>query len=298
MEWLYLVIFAYFIWSFCSIFDKFLVNRGYVKSTSVLIVNNFFTSLLAVIALLFFIDYLPGLTDIIVAFLAGFAYIGLILPFYKALKHEEISRIVPLSQLTPLFVLAFSYLFLAEVLTTKQYIGFFLLLSGGIAISVKNSKGLIHFNKAFFLMMLSNTIAAFSILLTKIVFTNIDYIEGFFFVRLGSVLGVSLLFLNSQFRKNVSESIESMSKKIRVFITLKIIIDSIALAAFNYAFIFGSPSIISGLGTSLQPVFTLILVFLISKFFPAKLQEDITKKTLIIKIISIIIIIFGIWLIN
>jgi len=57
--------------------------------------------------------------------------------YFKAIKIEEISRVVPLLSFSPLFVLIFDAIFLGEVFTSLQYLEIFSLVVGVFLISVK-----------------------------------------------------------------------------------------------------------------------------------------------------------------
>jgi len=54
----------------------------------------------------------------------GLVRIYYTLPYFKALAVEEVSRVIPLLQLTPVFVLILSSLLLRETLKPEEYVAF------------------------------------------------------------------------------------------------------------------------------------------------------------------------------
>jgi len=64
------------------------------------------------------------------------------LPYFKALTVEEVSRVIPLLQLTPVFVLILSSFFLRETLKPEDYVAFGLLVLGGILFAIRLGKGI------------------------------------------------------------------------------------------------------------------------------------------------------------
>ena len=95
---------------------------------------------------------------------------------------EEISRLVPLFQVVPIFVLLLSFLFLREVLSFQQMAGFFIILAGAILISIEKYEwGVFRLREAFWYMMLSSFLFAVPLVIFKFVSLS----SGSFFQTLG-----------------------------------------------------------------------------------------------------------------
>ena len=75
------------------------------------------------------------------------------------------------------------------------------------------------------------------------------------------------------------------------------IIDFGAMILFTIAIAAGPATIIVGLG-NFQSLFLLIYVIILAKYFPHLYKEEITKSTLGIKIISIILMLVGLWMVG
>ncbi len=70
--------------------------------------------------------------------------------FMKSIRHSEVSSIVPLMNISPLFLLAISYLVLGETVSTRQCVGVFILLLGTYVLEIGvTNKGFIEPIKEF-----------------------------------------------------------------------------------------------------------------------------------------------------
>ena len=143
------------------------------------------------------------------AFAAGILYIWAVLLYYDAIKLDEISRIIPLFYITPLFVLIFAGIFLREIFSIAKYIGIFLLVFGAILISARNFQ--IRFGKAFWLMILASLILAINSVIQKHLLNAADFWTVFAYVRIGSFFAViPVIYFN---RKDFSSTMRKKGKK-------------------------------------------------------------------------------------
>ena len=149
MLWIIYSIIAVLIWSIVNIVDKHILEKRIKNSLIPVVIFGVIGLLIAIIIyLLQGFQPLSGL-NIILALIAGI-FLKLTNVFYfKATKIEEISRVIPLLSLSPLFVLILATIFLGEVFKPLQYLGIFLLVIGAILLSTKIFKEEIRLSKAF-----------------------------------------------------------------------------------------------------------------------------------------------------
>lgn len=125
MPWQLLTILAVFIFTVTTIIDKFLLTK-WIKNP--IIPPLFFGPLglltSFIIYLFYGFSYLGGM-NIVLALIAGVIYMFGEFLYYKAVKLEEISRVIPLVYLSPLFVLILAAIFLGEIFTPLKYLGIF-----------------------------------------------------------------------------------------------------------------------------------------------------------------------------
>lgn len=285
------------LYSINNFIDKYLVSKQKINPIIFTVYSGLFGILVSIIIFIFTRFYVADLKSILIIITSGFFTLVYLLPYYKALSTDETSRVVPLFQITPVFVLILSFLFLGEKLFLKQYIGSFLIIIAGFLISLeKVDKKLFSLRPAFWLMMLSSFISALSQVSYKFGVTNIPYWHTLPYEGIGIAIGVFVLLI---FPNNMSSFKKTVLKfKINIYSSM-VINESIAVLARYLGFFAISliaVSLVSVL-SSLQSVFVLLYGILLTKLFPKIIKESLSKKTLGVKIFSIAIMFVGLFLI-
>ena len=296
-SWILFVLLAQFIWSFTTIIDKFVISKKYIANPLVYIVINGLTNLIFIFLLPFFSFEPLKILDFLIALLssAGFA-VGVVL-YYKAVQYEEISRITLLYQSTPLFVFILASIFLKESLTAYKLLGFLFLLSAGIIVAYKKSRGGFMMSRAFYYMAASNFFIAVAYISAKHTFNVTGFWSAVLWLRLTGFVDLAVLLLPSV-RKDFAATFGSMKIKIKKLIGFKMLLDASAFISSDFAILLGSVSLVSALSNAALPLFVFALALLITIYFPSIIKEDIHKKSFIIKLAAIIRIIIGILLVN
>lgn len=213
----------------------------------------------------------------------------MIIFYLEATKREEISRIIPLFSLSPLFILIVAHFFLREVLTIWQYIGIFLLVGGSISISLEKFDRF-RITTASILMIFSALAWAFHQLITDYLVRFNDFWTVFSYARMGAFL-VILPELIYYFR-----SIKKLFRKKgpRPFILLGLSegFYLVGIALSIIATSIGLVTLVNGI-LSIQPFIVFLLSIFLSLFLPKIIKEKIDKSTLTIKFIAIFCMIVG-----
>ncbi len=298
--WLIAAIFSYLILAVVFLVDKHLLT-GKIQNPKV---YAFYVGTLGILVLLFipFTNFsVPTLPQIFISFLAGaFWIIGLIW-FYKALKLFEASRVVPaIGGLTPLFSLAFIYIFSKgkETLGGPDFLAFLFLILGTVLITYENSKISL---KSLSISGAAAFLFSLSFVLTKYVYLSQSLLNGYIWIRIGGFLtALCLLFLSKDikeeiFRKKINYfsfiSGFSLSKTAIVFI-LNQGAGMVASILQNIAF-FLAPLIYVALINALQGVqyaFLLVFTLIISLKFPNIMREKISRKIILQKLLAVVFI--------
>ena len=291
-NWIYFVLIAQGIWSITSLIDKIVISKGYIKNPLVYIVFNGLMNVF-LIFLLPFVDFeLLKFTDFLIASLSGAVFSISVAVYYKAVEYEDISKIIMLSQLMPIFVLVLSFLFLGEILTRNHLLGFAFLLTAGAIVSYRKTENF-GLGKAFYLMLISAFLAAVSSVSAKHIYNAAGFWSAFIWIRLASFSALFVLFVPS-IKNQFYETFRRMKIKITGLLIFKMIIDFSAFIFAGYALLSGAVSLVIVLASSLTPLFIFILTLFTSIYFPKIISEDINKKSIITKLLAIILIITGI----
>ena len=296
-SWIYFVLVAELIWAFTSLFDKILLSKGQIKSPFVFIVFNGLMNVLLIL-LLPFLDFEPlKIFDLLVVLLAGLLLSAGVIFYYKAVQHEEISRVLMLWQLIPIFVLIMSFLFLNEELTKNNFIGFLFLLAAGMIVLYKKINGSLELSKAFYYMIGSTLLISTYYVMSKYIYKVTSFWSAFMWLRLAAFAGLFVLFIPS-IRKQLIGTVKNMKSSMKALLGFKMVIDFSAFIFLGYAILNGPISLVSALGSASAPVFIFIITLFTSIYLPHIVKEEISKKSILTKISAIILIIIGIVFVN
>jgi len=293
MNWLYVSIFAYFLYAVNFVIDKFLLTAR----VSNYLVYAFYTGILSVFAF-FLIPFglvLPSARELIIIILAGAAFVFSFVFFYYAMqKNEALRATAVVGALSPIFVLFFSYLFLGERLTPIQLIAFFLLIFGGALVSFEKKEGESGFSaRALQAAVFAAFLFGFFYFAMKYIFLTQPFFSGFVLTRISSFFVSFLLLVPRGSRRVILEHIKKLQTKTGFFVVMNKILGGTAFIIINYAIFLGSASFVSAL-QGLQYGFLFILIIFISKFYPHILKEKLTVLTALQKLIAILFIVAGI----
>ena len=295
--WIYFVLLSEFMWAVTSLIDKIMLSKNYIKNPRIFIIFNGLMNVFLVFLLPFFGFGKLSVMDTLISVLAGIFLTAGIFFYYKAVQHEEISRVLVLWQLIPVFVLIASFLFLKEGLSLFQIIGFLCLFAAGLLVSYKNINGSFKLSKAFYYMLCSTVPITIYYLFSKHIYQTTDFWSAFMLLRLSALSSVLLLLIPS-IRKEFFETWVKMKKNAKLLITSKMLIDFSAFIVIGLAMVSGPISLISALGSSTAPIFIFLITLFTTFYLPRLLKEQISKKIVLIKLIAIALIIVGIVFIN
>jgi drug/metabolite transporter (DMT)-like permease len=254
------------------------------------------TSLMPLVTLVFF--HITPLPLGILAFtiLVGFVRIYYTLPYFKALMVEEVSRVIPLLQLTPVFVLILSSLVLHEALRPQDYVAFGLLVLGGTLFAIRLTSG-IRISLAFYLMILSSFLLALYSVALKYLFSVQDFYTIFIWVQIAGFITFFQFIPFKPFRSSLITTYKITSRQIGVILIAEQAVAYVSVFAYNYAIAHGPITLISSVGAT-QPLFVLLFATILSYRFPRVLREELTRMDIALKVLGLIVIFAGTYLIQ
>jgi len=293
--WLLIAISGYFLFSITNVVDKLVLTK--IKKPRVYATAVAVFGLLGLI-FIFFGFKMPNNWIIFVSIIAGMIYIFALVPFYKGIQMGQTSRVVSfVGGLMPIFVLILGAISGIETLTQKQLIAFFIILAGSYLISLTPSKKK-NAKLAFVWAFLAAILFGSFYFLSKYIFLNSDFVSGFVIMRIGGLIaGLVLLFWPGTLKdimKNIKTRKKKQTQKKASLVLFSQICAAIGFVLVNYAVSIGKVSLVNAIAGT-QFVFLLILTILLYKKFP-QLKEKVTAKIIIQKIIAILFIALGLYL--
>ncbi len=300
MQWLLLTLGATFLWSVVNISDQFLVRKygnGRFASGSLAI----FSSLIGIFVAIFIFIFITknvldiSLNDKFLLIISGIFNIGWILLYLFAIEIENVSGIAPWFMVVPIFGYIMGYVFFKETFPLLQMAGSVIILAGVAILSfdfTDKENYRFKWKVAIYMIFACLMIAIMGIIFKYVTVAN-NYWVSSFWVYIG--LGISGVFIYS-FIPNYRRDFWTMIRRggIKIFsINLgSEIISIIGNFLSNYAILL-APFFLVYLFESLQPAILLILTLICTYFFPNIIKEDISKRVLVPKIISIVLVIIG-----
>jgi len=293
MLWILLVVISAFLWALTSNFDKFFIYERKIKPIIFAIFNGLL-GLMVLILIPFFGFEIFSPFNIFIAILAGFAYLGLVLPYYKACEYEEISRVIILWRMGPIFTLILAAIVLKEFLATTDYIGFIFLLAAAILVSRKKGKGIFKLGIAFYLLLLSSFLASINTILSRFLYFNFDIISAYIWIRIGAFAAALLLLVF--YRKDFIKTLRNTNIKDKSWLVFKSFIDLTGLLIIGFAFSVAKAPLVSAMVNSLLPIFTFILASFFTIKLPYFIKEDLSKGMMKDKLIAMVLVLVGIYI--
>jgi drug/metabolite transporter (DMT)-like permease len=213
--------------------------------------------------------------------------------FYsKAIMVEEISRITPLFQFIPIFVVFLSVAFLNEILTLQRYFGIAIIVPASILISYRKTKSGKPISSAFKFMIPFSFVLSLDTILSKYLLSYLDYWSVFFWHIMGSFCGVLLLLTFSKPRKELSETVPRIGKRTFFITFVGEGVYVLGTMCWLIAASLGHVSLVSTFA-GLQHFFVFVYMLVVSLFMPKILKEEISKKIIALKISAIALMLAG-----
>ncbi len=303
--------------------DKYLLSKQVHSS----IVYTFYVGIWSIgnFVLLIFAPFVPSWNQFLFDVSAGLLFLLTLIFWYKALHQSEATRVVPVvGALTPVFSFILSYIFLNATLSIQELVAFIVLIAGGLLISIKRTR--MHFFgetveriKTIYSrvvgqvsaemqptrrLIINSVISAFFFaayyVLIKYIYseTGQPFIGAFVWSRLGSFIGVMIIFLIPAWRRLISASKTTerrTPKQLAFFLGVRLT----AAAAFillNWAVsLSDNVSLINALqGT--QYAFLLMIVVLLATRFPKIIAEEVGRGVVMQKTIGVVLVGLGLYL--
>ncbi|MBZ9572835.1 DMT family transporter [Patescibacteria group bacterium] len=289
MLWAILSILAALCWAVVNTVDKYVLTKWVRKPIIPVMILGIVGLVASLLVYLFHGFSELSYFNIFLAFVAGVFYILTAVFYFKAVKIEEISRVIPLFYFGSIFILLLATLFLGEVFTFTKYLGIFLLVTGAVLISSKNFLKL-SFGKAFWFMIFGTILGSIGAVLTKYLLGFTDFWTIFGYLRIGAIFPLIPIFYFSF--PELIKTTKAHGKKVIAVISLNGTLNFFAVLLITIAISVGYVTLVSAL-TSVQPFFVLLFAVVLSTFYPKILKEEITKRTMFIKLLAIILMFIG-----
>ena len=232
-----------------------------------------------------------------IAFVAGLISAAGYFFYVVSIRKEEASRIAALTSLAPAFVAVLAVFLVDEIFSAKSYMGITLMVLGSVLISYKRN----HVKKMIPLSLIVILIAAnFSYgldqTLSKISLNQVSFWSFLMMFMFGKFVVAFPGLAIPSIRRKFSSEVKKLGRNLALTLASGSIMWNLGIIFFFYAASLGPITIVSTTGL-ISPLFTLFFAILITKYLPKVLEEEIDRKTVTLKLVAIVLIVFGTYLI-
>lgn len=308
--WMIIAISGYFIMAAVSVFDKFLLHSRISKPA----VYAFYVAFFSLFVLAFIpisiispqvgVILLPSIKILSLALISGFFFIYSLLSLYKAVQENEISRVAPLvGSIIPLVSVIYAYIFLGERLGVLGFFAVMVLVAGGFLVSFDLPINNLKLFKGFKYSVVAAICQAISFGLVKEVFENTEFLNGFFWNRVGFFLAGLSILIFPVYRKQVVSSFKSGKKSTKkaastsMLFTVNKVMAGVGSFLIVLAISKGAVTSVNSVGSS-QFAFVLIIASLLSMKYHDIFNEKLSRSDWVQKIIAVILIALGLWMLS
>jgi len=297
MNWLVYAFLAPTFWAFCNVVDKFLLTEKFKNPYSYQVLFSLMDLIVAPLFLILFkISF--SYPFFILGIIIGIIDVNSAFNYYKAMRIEEASRVIPLSYLNVLLTVPLAYVFFGEDIGIQKYMGILFFLIGAILISYKKiKKSKWAFSPAIKLTLIVAILWSCINIMDKYALNFIDPISLFFWMTIGFVIGGLSTLLVPRVRTDFIITAKKLDKKYLLLATISLFFAYSAFMTFLTAMSTGYVSLVVGIA-SIQPFIVFIYTTFLSLFFPNIIKEIIDKSTIALKVIAILLIIAGTFLVT
>lgn len=302
MTWFWIALIGPILYAVSNHIDKYLLEKYFKGGEAGAVV--LFSALFSIVALpvIYIIEpavFSLGFATTAALSLNGTTNIICLILYFKALKGEDASSVVPFMQTIPVFGFILGYFILGEVLNQEQIIACLLIILGTIILSLDFRNSKIRIKKRVAVLMLASSLI-FGI--NGVIFKMIAVEEGFwvsaFWEFAGKViLGIALFALVSSYRKQFLHVMKTNSLSATSLYSFNEFIFILADGFSIFATLLAPIALVMTVN-GFQPVFVFIFGIILTLFFPKISQETLSKNILAQKILAIGVITVGTYMLG
>lgn len=293
MSWLLLALLGHVSNGIAFVIDKSLLSTAFKRSATYACLIGSLS--LAVGVAIPWVGGWPGEGYVLSTLAFGLLFVFALWAFFEALKRGEPSRVVPIiGSLIPVLTLIGTTTLFNERLTTRQLVGFCLLLSATFLLTVGKSKSRVD-GKTFAICIVAAVLFAVSTLCGKYSFDHNDFLGVFVLSRLtAGVTGVLIGLLIPTAGAEVvgmfrpKKSVRKTGNGSTILAVIGQVLGAIGFVCIHLAIKSGSASIVNAL-QAIQYALLVLAAFVMRKRAPKLLGEDLSGRTLIIKAIALVV---------
>ena len=292
MNWLIFSLAAITLWSIAAIIEKF-IRLNHIKNALTFIILVLPVSFFPLSFLFLEPFRLQSASQALIALSSGIFSLAAFYLYLKAVQNEEITKSITAYAAQPLFVLFIAIFFLGESLSLREIAAFLVIMISISIIGFKKTKEGFHFKKDIVLLLFSAFFFAVQAVLFKLIGLNFATLMILREIPFFTI--PAMMLLSKKVRYRAIADFRKIGKKRYSLMILSGIVGTLGVL-FLYLGVQSGPVSLVSLIEGSQCIITMAFATVLTFFYPDLIKEDISKKALIIKAASIILMVSGVYL--
>jgi drug/metabolite transporter (DMT)-like permease len=292
--WIIVAIGAYFFLAVVAVLDKYLLV-GPLPNPKLYAFAIGILGAAAFVLVPFGVVEIPSLHIMGIALGAGFVQTFALVALFTGLKKFEASRIIPaIGGLLPLFTLVFTVVLGQGVLSGVTGIAFALLVGGSVLVSIERSRAFTI--QSIYIAGVAALLFSVFVVASKIVYEDQPFLSGLLWIIAGSFVGALVLLVSGELRRDLWNTLQrrGAAKQVlsplvlflfvfnQVLSALGFVLQNWAVALAPFAYI----AFVNAL-EGMKYVFVFGLASLLSMVRPSLVQEKLSTKRVVQKLVAI-----------
>ena len=278
-----------------NILDSYLISRRMPSFRAFLLLMGTIMLVYGLVALyLFPLPEGVGTRPLVAAVISAVFRMASATTMLYTLRTEEVSRVVPVFHVYPVFVAIMAVPLMGEVLGYLQWVAIAIVVIGAVMVSAKwNHGGIVTWlNRPFFLLFGAGLMMAVADVASKYALRDISFWNMYWV----TALCLSGIFLLITLRPQVLRELGNMKRR-SSSMGLLVLNETLAVTGLIltfWAMANGPVSLVSTV-TGSRPIFVLVFAFILSRFWSGLLfEEQSSKGTMALRLIATAMIVGGI----
>jgi len=292
MFWMVLVLGSHLSWAIENVYTKVMVGSK-IKNQYVFLVLIMALSVVVLPFVSVKYIYMPTVSIFAWLVLASILYTAGSLPYIKAMKMEEVTRINILWNTIPVFNLILGWVLIGDKISLTEFLAMFFLINGAILASLKREQSVFKFSKAFYLMILSCILYSAYAVVVRFISREISFPTIFFWTTILNAIFILVCLFNKNNRRDLVEVFKTESSGFFLLFLVVIAISNLGTFLNQWALSLKAGALVY----SFEGVQVLIVFFLalgVAKLSPGFIAESFDRKNLLIKFLSFLLVAIGI----
>lgn len=283
MTWLYIALAAHFLTAIAFIIDKYLLAGPNIKP----LVYAFWVAILSSIVFILIPlgIFVPDSFYLLIALTSGATFFLALVFLYRAIRRTDVSiASTQVSAMSVAFAYFFSIFFLGESFTVMNFVAFGIVIIGIILLG---RTGQHVWREA----LLGGMLFGLSLVTLKMSFDLSDFINGFFWTRVGFVGTAVATLILPRTRKNIAESYWGTRVSSKFIFLLGKFFAGTGFILLDFAVRLGNVALVNAL-LGAQFIFIFLLALIVGLKVP-KVAEDISPSILLRKFSGMALVVVG-----